>query len=110
MDEQVKIRGFRIELGEIETVLSQHPVRETVVIAHKNISDGKRLIAYVALNLQDSQIPEAITGRAGGAMADPLRPDLSPDCPGPNIQYRADSSYTGQPIPAEQMRESGSMS
>jgi len=41
------------------TVLSQHPaVRETVVIAHKNISDGKRLIAYVALNLQDSQIPE----------------------------------------------------
>jgi len=33
-------------------------VRETVVIAHKNISDGKRLIAYVALNLQDSQIPE----------------------------------------------------
>jgi len=30
-------------VSEIETVLSQHPaVRETVVIAHKNISDGKR--------------------------------------------------------------------
>jgi len=75
-------------VSEIETVLSQHPaVRETVVIAHKNISDGKRLIAYVALNLQDPA-REAITGRAGRAMADPLRPDLSPDCPGPNIQYR----------------------
>jgi len=89
MDEQVKIRGFRIELGEIETVLSQHPaVRETVVIAHKNISDGKRLIAYVALNLQDSQMRQLQDESSSRAMADPLRPDLSPDCPGPNIQYR----------------------
>jgi len=89
MDEQVKIRGFRIEL-EIETVLSQHPaVRETVVIAHKNIYRWQALNSLCST--ESSRQPntrEAITGRAGRAMADPLRPDLSPDCPGPNIQYR----------------------
>jgi amino acid adenylation domain-containing protein len=48
IDHQVKLRGFRIELGEIETALSQHPaVRETVVLAREDISDEKRLVAYI---------------------------------------------------------------
>jgi thioesterase domain-containing protein/acyl carrier protein len=50
IDNQVKIRGYRIELGEIETILSQHPaIRGTGVIAQENAS-GKRLVAYVVLN------------------------------------------------------------
>ena len=48
IDHQVKIRGFRIELGEIEVILSQHPVvKNVVVVAHKDSSDNKRLVAYV---------------------------------------------------------------
>ncbi|MCT7952694.1 amino acid adenylation domain-containing protein [Ancylothrix sp. C2] len=55
IDNQVKIRGFRIELGEIEAVLSQHPhVRETVVIASENITDGKQLVAYVVPHQQSA--------------------------------------------------------
>jgi amino acid adenylation domain-containing protein len=48
MDHQVKIRGFRIELGEIESALRTYPgLSEAVVLAHKDISGDKRLIAYV---------------------------------------------------------------
>ncbi|NEQ80495.1 MAG: amino acid adenylation domain-containing protein, partial [Moorea sp. SIO2I5] len=48
IDNQVKIRGFRIELGEIEAVLGQHPaVRKTVVVARKDQSDQKRMVAYI---------------------------------------------------------------
>ncbi|WP_373528907.1 amino acid adenylation domain-containing protein [Nostoc sp.] len=48
IDNQVKIRGFRIELGEIEAVLSQNPfVQDAVVIVWGEVSEDKRLVAYV---------------------------------------------------------------
>lgn len=55
IDHQVKIRGFRIELGEIETLLGQHPsVRETVVVIREDLSNHKRLVAYLVPRHQDS--------------------------------------------------------
>lgn len=47
-DDQIKIRGYRIEPGEIEAALNAHPgVRESVVVAHDDGRDDKRLVAYV---------------------------------------------------------------
>lgn len=51
LDHQVKLRGFRVELEEIEAVLADHPlVREAVVVMHADLSEDKRLVAYLAAN------------------------------------------------------------
>ncbi|MEH2186433.1 MAG: amino acid adenylation domain-containing protein [Nostoc sp.] len=48
IDHQVKVRGNRIELGEIEALLEQHPqIRETVVLARKDIANDCRIVAYI---------------------------------------------------------------
>lgn len=49
-DFQVKILGHRIELGEIEVTLREHAdVTDAVVVAPKNDSDSRRLVAFVVL-------------------------------------------------------------
>ncbi len=51
IDDQVKIRGYRIEPGEIEARLRQHEaVQEGVVLVQKEVSEEKRLVAYVVAN------------------------------------------------------------
>ena len=99
LDHQVKIRGYRIELGEIEATLGRLPhVRETVVVARSDGPGEPRLVAYVVAS-NDEAATEA-WGRvwdetyAAGDAEDP-RFDLS----GWN------DSYTGDPIPIEQMRD-----
>ncbi len=99
-DGQVKLRGFRIELGEIESVLLRHPaVREAVVTLR-----GDRLAAYVVAR------PEAATGEVAEHVsqwqtlydetyARSQAQDATFDIEGWN------SSYTGQPIPEQEMRE-----
>lgn len=48
IDHQVKIRGFRVEPGEVEVALGDHEgVRETVVVARKDETDTKQLVAYI---------------------------------------------------------------
>ncbi|MEP0746908.1 non-ribosomal peptide synthetase [Coleofasciculus sp. FACHB-501] len=112
IDHQVKIRGFRIELGEIEAVLAKHPaIEQTVVLAQEDDLNTHRLVAY----LTTKQLPQDL---------DKL----------PEIQWHSEhvsewktvfektyhqnsniqedtlnisgwnSSYTGLPIPAEEMR------
>jgi amino acid adenylation domain-containing protein len=60
-DSQVKIRGYRIELGEIEAVLTRHPeIRAAVVLAKTDRDGQKRLVGYIATELEKSVFAEQI--------------------------------------------------
>ncbi|WP_256875332.1 non-ribosomal peptide synthetase [Nostoc sp. C052] len=112
LDEQVKIRGYRIELGEIEAVLSQHPaVQETVVITSQDEQE-KRLVAYIVPkteysneqeNLQLMQFQNEQVLQWQMLYNETYNQSTDSD---PTFNFVGwNSSYTNQPIPAEQMRE-----
>jgi acyl carrier protein len=110
IDQQIKIRGFRVELGEIEAVLGEHPaVQTSVVVAHENGVDSKRLVAYLVpapgfnptapdlrdflgTKLPDYMVPTtfvrlaALPLTANGKVDRAALPD--PDAPGPDLDAR----------------------
>ncbi|MDZ8027175.1 MAG: amino acid adenylation domain-containing protein [Nostoc sp. DedQUE11] len=106
IDQQVKIRGFRIELGEIETALWQHPeVQEAVVIAREFSPGDQRLVAYV---VPKPETPDTNTEQIlqlhqilwdGVYSQDSTDRDPTFNISGWN------NSYTGLPIPTEEMSE-----
>ncbi|MCP4151933.1 MAG: amino acid adenylation domain-containing protein, partial [bacterium] len=63
IDQQVKIRGFRIELGEIENhLLSNNNIKDTVVLAKKDIENNNYLAAYyVRKDAKEQQEPISIS-------------------------------------------------
>lgn len=115
VDHQIKIRGFRVELGEIEATLQRHPaVREAVVIP-SDTSNEMRLLAYFSLNdqylqqtirhsLQTQHIQhwQTLYNQTYQSLT------LTPHTPDPTPHFNItgwNSSYTGDPIPLEQMQE-----
>jgi amino acid adenylation domain-containing protein len=109
IDHQVKVRGYRVELGEIETVLTQHGrVRQAVATVTQGQGDDSTLVAYV--------VPEDVA--AVDVVADPDKELTSRWQSIWDETYRHDaeviaafdtsgwnSSYSGEPIPAAEMRE-----
>ncbi|NDD30893.1 MAG: amino acid adenylation domain-containing protein [Proteobacteria bacterium] len=106
VDDQVKLRGFRIEPGEIEATLRHHEAVRAAVVAVRD----SQLIAWLEPDRESAALQHDLTrwrherisqwrtlyeSSYGQRQAD----DLTFDITGWN------SSYTGQPIPADEMRE-----
>ena len=118
-DGQVKLRGFRVELGEIESALVRHPaVREAAVVSRDDGGPlGRRLVAYVVPRPAGGRHAEpaaagearsAATSSSGGSSTTRPTPRALPPEAGGDATFNLqgwNSSYTGEPIPAGEMRE-----
>lgn len=102
-DYQVKIRGYRIEPAEIEAALKQHQRVADALVVVSGEHENKQLLGYVVPRIIDSA--EAQSGQVEHWR------ELYESTYGESSSSTGDfnlagwnSSYTGEPIPAEEMR------
>ena len=72
VDRQVKIRGHRIEPGEIESALTGEPGVTTAAVLVLDGPTGKRLVGYVAPQLDSTALRRALAARLPESMVPSL--------------------------------------
>lgn len=108
IDHQIKLRGFRIELGEIEAVIDSHEaVRNSVVLCREDQPGRQQLVAYLECDPINGQAHQQRESLVEGQV-DKWRTvwDQIYDKNGEK-QFDTSgwiSSYTGQPVPPEEMQ------
>ena len=110
LDDQVKIRGFRVELGEIESQLTAHESINTAVVSiNSRDTENKQLIAYVC---PTERYLEELSKKANSEdLAEWTKVFDAQYIKPTEVQVTEEnfvgwnSSYTGEPIDLEQMRQ-----
>ena len=104
-DDQVKIRGYRIELGEIENTLLACPRVAQAAAAVYHSDTGSQLVAYITLEHAASADHDAEIVDQWQHVYDELYGGEVGES-GFGMDFRGwNSSYTGEPIPLEEMAE-----
>ncbi|MGV9802868.1 amino acid adenylation domain-containing protein, partial [Mycobacterium sp. NPDC003449] len=104
-DAQVKLRGQRLELGEIENTLLTCPQVSCAAAAVYRRDAADHLVAYVALEQASTADHDVEVVDQWQQMYDELY-DAEFEAPEFGSDFRGwNSSYTGEPIPLEQMLE-----
>jgi len=104
-DTQIKLRGQRVELGEIENTLLACPqVTQAVATVHHG-DTGAHLLAYITLEHTSTAVHDAEIVEEWQHLYDELY-DAEVAVSGFGMDFRGwNSSYTGDPIPLEEMVE-----
>ncbi|MBW4515816.1 MAG: amino acid adenylation domain-containing protein [Timaviella obliquedivisa GSE-PSE-MK23-08B] len=108
VDNQIKLRGFRVELGEIEATLQHHPAIQDAVVVASGESSETRLSAYFSLDRQHFQQTQLRSLQTQHIQHWQTLYNQTYQSFIPNPQFNItgwNSSYTGNPIPLEQMQE-----
>jgi amino acid adenylation domain-containing protein len=105
-DDQVQLRGYRIELGEIEASLVAHPWVASAVVTLPLDEEGEpRLVGYVVPEASET---DADAGEIVSQWESLYDDTYTEDVPEAQHDFHIvgwNSSYTGQPLPADDMAE-----
>jgi pristinamycin I synthase-3/4 len=102
VDEQVKIRGYRIEPGEIEAALKGHSRVGDALVLVNSENDSKQLVAYVVPRDTDSPEVQSDQVEHWQQLYDATYSENETMDDFNLAGWK--SSYTGEAIPAEEMR------